>query len=481
MLRPVADTAVVQKFHGERFHQMITDSGSILHGARDELDRQVGVHGKAAGGPSPKRPFRRTRSQWDAELGIVNDSALGGISRQTGDTELDPLFTELLGTQTYDERVEVVRSLLEVSESIDSRVGTWHSTLPNSLPSEIHDFRPTLSHIPNDVLQADSWCRQYWDRHRLPIIGSLFYASLPGCYAAANGAEVLAQTGGMVKRRDLLRRIPRTGEFVATMMMHRLFTENGELNEESDPYRAIRFVRVLHAAVRHMITDPTKPNPWDTAARGVPINQMDMAGTVLAFGLIVDEPFERFVGHTSPNGVDENLFLARWNTVGELLGTQPNLLANDIFDARALLGSIRVEWTESPEGSAGNKLVDALLDYLSSWLGGTEAMNVAMLRHLAPRDVPRLLHVDEGSALIPPVLVTAALSTMQHLAVSSDTAAALGSATFEAGFKGAEIRAAISQFRSEVTHDALSALHVDTLIQHVSHFFFDNKETGGKR
>jgi hypothetical protein len=424
----------------------------------------------------PKRPFRRTRSQWDAALGIVDDSALGSISRQTGDTVLDSLFSEHLGEQTYKQRVNLVQSLLEVSEGIISRVGSWHTTLPSVLPSEIHEFQPTLSAIPNDMLQADSWCRQYWDRHRLPIIGSLFYASLPGCYAAANGAEVLAQTGAMVKRADLLRRIPRTGEFVATMMMHRLFTDDGEINEDSDPYRAIRFVRVLHAAVRHMITDPSRGKPWDTATRGIPINQMDLAGTTLAFGMTVDEPFERFVGHTTPHGVDENLFLARWNTVGELLGTQPNLLANDILDARALLGSIRVEWTECPKGSAGNQLVDALLDYMSSWLGGTEGMNVALIRHLAPRDVPHLLHVPEGSARIPPVVVTAALSTIQNLAVSSDAALALGRATFEAGFKGAEIRAALSQFRSELTHDALSALHIDTIVQHISHFFFDSKD-----
>jgi ER-bound oxygenase mpaB/B'/Rubber oxygenase, catalytic domain len=426
---------------------------------------------------SPKRPFRRTRSQWDVALGIVDDSALGAISRQTGDTELDALFAKHLGAQTYKERVNLVQSLVEVSEGVISRVGSWRTTLPDTLPSEIRDFRPTLSSIPNDVLEADVWCRQYWDRHRLPIIGSLFYASLPGCYAAANGAEVLAQTGALIDRADLLRRIPRTGEFVATLMMHRLFTKGGELNEESDPYRAIRYVRVLHAAVRHMITDPSRSKPWDTAARGVPINQMDLAGTTLAFGLTVDEPFERFVGHTTPHGVDENLFLARWNMVGELLGTQPNLLANDILDARALLSSIQVEWIEGPKDSAGNQLVDALLDYLSSWLGGTEGLNVALLRHLAPRDVPRLLHVAEGSALIPPVVVTAALSTLQNLAVSTDAAKTLGRGTFEAGFKGAEIRAALSQFRNELTHDALSALHIDTIIQHISHFFFDGKDS----
>jgi ER-bound oxygenase mpaB/B'/Rubber oxygenase, catalytic domain len=425
--------------------------------------------------PLAKRPFRRTRTQWDGVLGIVDESALGAIGRQTGDTGLDPLFAEHLGGQTYDERVGVVRSLLSIAESIDSRVGTWRTTVPKNLPSEISNFRPTLSRIPNDVRQADAWCRPYWDRHRLPIIGSLFYASLPACYAAANGAEVLVETGGMLKRPDLLRRIPRTGEFVATMMMHRLLTDSGEVNEDSDPYCAIRFVRVLHGAVRHMITDPSKAKPWDTAARGVPINQMDLAGTVLAFGLITDEPFERFVGHTSPNGVDENLFLARWNTVGELLGTHPNLLANDIFDARALLGSIRVEWTESPKDSAGNKLVDALLEYMSSWLGGTDGLNVALLRHLAPSDIPRLLHVPEGSAVVPPVAVTAVLSMMQHLAVSSDAGLAIGRATFEAGFKGAEIRAAIDRFKEDAKDDVLSALHIDTIVRHISHFFFDTR------
>jgi ER-bound oxygenase mpaB/B'/Rubber oxygenase, catalytic domain len=212
-----------------------------------------------------------------------------------------------------------------------------------------------------------------------------------------------------------------------------------------------------------MLLDPQRERPWDSPALGVPINQMDLAGTVLAFGMVVDEPFKRFHGHSTPHGQDENRFLDRWNTVGELLGVAPNLLANDILDARALLDATRIEWTESPEGSEGNRLMEALLDYMSSWMGGFEAVNIALIHQLAPSDIPPLLHVGDNAIPLPPIAVTALLSRLQRLAVSSSSSNELASLTFELGFKAAQGRAVLDSILSDAPDELLQNLHVDKL------------------
>ena len=132
----------------------------------------------------------------------------------------------------------------------------------------------------------------------------------------------------------LTRRIPRTGEFVTSVLNDRsLFDAHGEIDPNSDAYKAIRYIRILHAAVRHMLL-----LRWDeniVSERGIPINQMDLAGTVLAFALVVDQPLQKINGHSDPTGRGENAYLDKWNAIGVLMGVEPQYLARDIFSARA--------------------------------------------------------------------------------------------------------------------------------------------------
>lgn len=421
--------------------------------------------------PTTTVPGRRGKATWESVLGIVGDTAEGAWSRQTGDRELDPLFASLLGHQTFAQRAKQVRVLLDTMESIDSRSSTWNS-VPVGLPTEITEFQPTFAtDIPEAWLRADVECKAFWDKHRLAIITALFYASLPACYAAANGAEVLADTGAMVNRGDLLRRVPRTGEFVSTVMRHRLFDDHGQLVRHSDAGRAIRYVRILHAAVRHMITDPTRRTPWDTARRGVPINQMDLAGTVLAFGLVVDEPFDRMHGRVTPIGDDENLFLSRWSSIGALLGTHSTLLPDDIVEGRSLFDALKIEWTEVAEDAAGPRLLEALLGYLTDWIGQANTpMSVGLLRQISPPMVPRLLHAPVSTDNSPAMAATAILAILQQLANSSDLTEAIGDVTFEAGFKAAKLKALLEPFQQAHT-GLLDGLHVDHVFRHIAKFF----------
>ena len=121
---------------------------------------------------------------------------------------------------------------------------------------------------------------------------ALFGASLPEAYAAARGARVLNLTGGMVD--DLVRRVNET----AQMIIDAMGTEGGIRPGESG-YNDIRRVRLMHAAVRHLVlNDPSVQPPWDRTV-SVPLNQEDLLGTLMTFTQIVFGALSKWVSVTN--------------------------------------------------------------------------------------------------------------------------------------------------------------------------------------
>ena len=260
-----------------------------------------------------------TRFEWEEVLGIRGGSAVASPARQTGDVELDALFREHYGDRSPEWRHELVVVLTGASDS-DSRVGTLNDRMGEvtedggrvglrtggtSLHASIREFAPP----DTGVLASDGAASRFWDQNKLPIALSLLFASLPAAYACADGAEVLLSTGEMSTGATtgaaetsaagggpggLFRRVPHTGQFLGAVLTNPLFAD-GRVDANSDAYRAIRYVRVLHAAIRHWLTHPDRVPPWDQVKLGVPINQMDLAGTVLAFALVVDKPMRLMV------------------------------------------------------------------------------------------------------------------------------------------------------------------------------------------
>jgi|Transcript_17122 hypothetical protein len=75
-------------------------------------------------------------------------------------------------------------------------------------------------------------------------------------------------------------------------------------------------VRVLHAKVRRSLLQSGK---WDTKKNGVPINQEDMAATLLAFSVNVLLGIELIAGKPLPDN-EQRDYLALWRYIGWLLG-----------------------------------------------------------------------------------------------------------------------------------------------------------------
>ncbi len=188
----------------------------------------------------------------------------------------------------------------------------------------------------------------FFSRHASDIMLLLGFLSLPYCYAAANGAEVLVRSKRIMA--DPEKRLLETAEFVFDVMAPHAFTAEGK------GLVAILKVRLMHAMSRWFVI---QSEGWDSKVYGPPINQEDMAGTNLAFSLIVTRGLKKLGQELSSEEV--MMYVRYWNGIGAMLGVTPALLPNTAKAAYVLERNIRERHFRASE--AGQKLTAVLLTY----------------------------------------------------------------------------------------------------------------------
>ncbi len=169
-----------------------------------------------------------------------------------------------------------------------------------------------------------------------PQLGmGLFMASLPADYGFAKGVQALARTARL--SRDPKRRYVETGQMIIDVMTP------GALEPGQAGYRTVRHVRLMHAAVRHVLLRPdevddgsigaSKVPPWDNAL-GVPINQFQLLGTLFSFGVQGIESLARSGVRLSRDRAEA--YIHAWNLVGHQMGVLDDLLPLSLDDSEAL-------------------------------------------------------------------------------------------------------------------------------------------------
>jgi hypothetical protein len=162
---------------------------------------------------------------------------------------------------------------------------------------------------------------------------------VPQAYCAANGAHVLIQSQRMSKH--LRKRIFETAQFIFDVC------DEGAMEPQGRGVFAALKVRLMHAAIRHLIL--TGPNPWDKATLGLPINQEDMAGTLMTFSVVILDALPKLGIEVSDAEADAWLYL--WQLVGHLLGVRPDLVPNTVDEGEQLMDLIRAgQWRRSDDG-----------------------------------------------------------------------------------------------------------------------------------
>lgn len=239
---------------------------------------------------------------------------------------------------------------------------------------------------------------QVYMEHGMMGFSILGCASLPEAYATDYAAKVLGITQQL--ERHVRRRIYETTQFVIDVM------SGGGLQPRGKGIRAAQKVRLMHAAIRHLIRTVPQASAINAQPRtlsqallksrwpkryGTPIHQVAMSMAVLSFSYIVLRSLRKLgVGLHSEQ---ETAYLHCWNVVGYVMGVHQDLLLSrpeSMDEAQRLYERV---WPSSiAETSEGQLLEKSLLDYLEGFIPIT-----AFLLRPVPRMLTREL-LDERTA-----------------------------------------------------------------------------------
>ncbi len=227
-----------------------------------------------------------------------------------------------------------------------------------------------------------------------PQLGmALWMASLPADYACAKGAEPLVRTARLTGKPK--RRYVETGQMIINAMTP------GALETGAPGYETIRHVRLMHAAVRHLLRhgqdlrtpagDPIEA--WDDAL-GVPLNQEDLLGCLFSFSVVGIDSLRRSGVRVTDS--EAEAYIHTWSLVGHQLGIRSDLLPLDWTDSQAIWGHIKTR--AYGESAAGRELTAAAIECMQdlirlSPLGGLPASGI---RHFLGDETAELLGVPKA-------------------------------------------------------------------------------------
>ncbi|MEY2402758.1 MAG: hypothetical protein QOD38_309 [Acidimicrobiaceae bacterium] len=301
---------------------------------------------------------------------------------------------------------EVVRAFIDIELDADS-VGLMGSLIARSIGAQTDETAFTLRDFATARPPLPPWTElemvergQQLFAEFVPQLGlGMWMASIPAGYAGAHGAEVLTHTARLLS--DPKRRFIETGQFIIDVMTP------GGLEPQATGSRDIRHVRLMHAAVRHLLSTPVADDgmpPFDVARFGHPINQEDLLGTLFTFSLIGLRVLERVGVRVSDD--DAEAYVHLWNVVGHLMGVRSDLLPLCRADAEVVFGHIQRRSYAPSE--AGRELTAAAIAVMQELFSARILRGVpaAGMREFLGHDLANLLGVPHTRAtrlfLLPP-------------------------------------------------------------------------------
>ena len=310
-----------------------------------------------------------TSPQWDVQF-------LQSM-RRIGDPVADPVIASVVDQHQIDKVNVILRSLIENDDIV-----TEH------MPLAVHEYLKDTAHLPDwadpeTLRRAEIFFELNW-----PIVCTLLLStSLPTSYSCWRGAQVLQLTQRLTK--NVHRRIFETAQFLLDVMAP------GGLSPEGRGIRAAQKVRLLHACIRHYIENVPKWRDQWQDDWGTPINQEDMAGTLMMFSVQILVGMRRF--RIPVSAEDEEAFLHAWKVIGHVMGVDPRLLPIDVADAYDLTRTIVDRQLGRSE--AGVELTRDLIEFMQSYLPSRLLSNfpATIIRESVEPSVAEVLEVPSAN------------------------------------------------------------------------------------
>ena len=303
-------------------------------------------------------------------------------ARQQGDEVADSVIARLF----RDGDIGAVNLLMRTLVENDG-------TPSELLPGVVRDYLASTA-APPDIESAQmALAQELFGVLGPEILAVLGFYSLPADYAAKKGVQVLYRTGRLITNPT--RRVFETTQMVVDVMAP------GGLGPDGRGVRSAQKVRLMHAAVRHLLTHDPK-HAWDPAF-GSPINQEDLAGTLMSFSFLVLDGLQRLGAELRTS--DRDAYFSAWMAIGKIMGIREELIPESYEEGRSLTQLIHQrQIAGSPEGEALAKaLIEGYQGLLPLLLHGAPAslihfflnrdpfsgQNVAALLGVPPSDWTR--------------------------------------------------------------------------------------------
>jgi hypothetical protein len=278
-----------------------------------------------------------------------------------------------------------------------------HATFFKELSGLQYNLQEIPAHWPESMVKLWSAISRKWSEKEQKILEGaskwsakqlseilhlLGFYSLPYCYAAADGAKVLVQSEKILNNTP--KRLADTAQFVLDVLAPEAFSPSGK------GFVALFKTRLFHAATRYFILNKGQWNP----EAGQPINQEDMAGTLLSFSLIVLKGLHKLNKPVSLQEKDN--YLKAWGLLGRRLGIEETVLPSSYAEAESLEKQIRERhFRESEEGTLlAGKLLEYYLQNLPSGMNPNWVS--AQVRYLLGEAVADVLDIPGKGAFPPP-------------------------------------------------------------------------------
>jgi hypothetical protein len=266
----------------------------------------------------------------------------------------DP-FTDGLIEQTYAE------GGWEAIIKLNRFLQTWQAPVTDDIVPGIRKFLEEPVEYPAWV-NLDQLHEAYnlFYRHPLEVLLVLFLRSFPQFLADADAAQVFY-------RMDIFK--PQTIKRFTFEMIQIIFDilRPGGLfppPANGEGITALKKLRLHHSVIRFQLHNEPKLQPWDPAW-GVPINQEDLACSLLAFSLWDLDGLMKKLGIPLAAREQEATLLL-WNVIGYLLGLRDELRPVNLEEATELLGQI--DRRQFRYSKAGEQLVRELLEVTNNMM-----------------------------------------------------------------------------------------------------------------